>query len=154
MRTQRVALAILALLISVSTMGDMSTGRSEADLRTATIGQELPPPLPRFIPFRSLEKRLEIREEKVLIVGEMTADCAPVYPQTATFVVSSRDTPFVTLIDDSCLCPTSGSKFRSLVRLAPRDGDKGKYRVVICGNACLGGANECVAFDIKVKAAL
>jgi hypothetical protein len=155
MRIGRFGLVTLVLMTSASTIGDVRVTSSEAELRTATIGQEpLPPPPPRFIPFRSLEKRLEIREEEILIVGEMEVECAPVYSQTATFVVSSLDTPFVTLIDDSCLCPTSGSKFRSLIRLAPRRGDKGKYRVVICGNACLGNGNECFAFDIKVKAAL
>lgn len=150
MRIGRLGFVILVLLTSLSTVGDGKVARARANLRTLEIEQgPPPPPPPRFIAFRSLERRIEMREDEELIVGEMAADCAP--GLNSVFVVSSRDTPFVTLSDDSC--PTSG-KYRSLIRVAPQRGDTGKYRVVVCGNACNGIATSCFSFDIKVKQAL
>ena len=152
MRIKRVASAGFVLLISISLIGDGKTGRTEGD--TGTVEQEPPaPPVPVLFAFRSLEERIQIVEEEVVIVGEMVATCPPVYSQFANFIVSSPNTPFVTLLDDSCLCLATGSRFRSLIRIAPPRGSAGKYKVVICGNACGGNANACYSFDIKVKAA-
>lgn len=153
MGIRRIALASFVLLIPISLIGAGKTVRTEADTRAVEQGPPAPP-VPVLFSFRSLEQRIQIWEEEVVIVGEMVATCPPVYSQNAVFVVSSADTPFVTLIEDSCLCPTSGSKFRSLIRIAPQRGNAGKYRVVICGNACGGSQNACYGFDIKVKLAL
>ena len=152
MKIGRISFIGLVLLSSLSTIGDREMTRADADLRNLV--QEPPPPLgPRFVLFRSLEGRLVIQEQETLIVGEGMADCAPDVPQIGFFAVTS-DTPFVTLIDDSCLCPTSGSKFRFLISIAPQRGDAGKYRVAICGSACGVNPFSCFPIDIKVKAAL
>lgn len=148
MEVRRISFITLVLLGSIVTTSDRRIAGAEGDLPNRAVTQD--PPVAdtaRFIPFRSLERRLEIREEETLIVGEIAADCAP--GVASNFLVISPDKPFVTLIDDSC---STVGKFRWLIRLAPQRGDAGKYRVTICGSACLFG--HCYTFDIKVNAAL
>ena len=154
MRIVRITFVSLLLLGSLSAIGDrkeVTRAKAEAVPPNPSLCQAIMGPV--FVNFLPLGGGLLIREGDIIIVGEMKANCLPLpgAPQGASF---SADPSFVTFEDDSCLCPTSGSKIRFLVRIAPQRGDAGKYRVAIRGSACGVSIIEPFFFRIKVKPAL
>lgn len=148
MRIARISFVSLVVLGSLSSIGDREMTRAKADLPNHGVYQAIPVPV--FIAFVPVGSRLLIREGDTMIVGEMRSNCPAGFDPSPAF---SADPSFVTLIDDSCLCPTSGSKIRFLVQIAPQRGDAGKYSVVIRGSACGVHSNEATSFNIKVKPA-
>jgi hypothetical protein len=80
MRPGKVSLVIIVVLICANLPGDEKLANSEAAPRVESFDQGPPaPPLPVLIPFRSLNKRLIVNEGESLIIGEISANCAPVY---------------------------------------------------------------------------